>query len=68
MGAFRACRATLAAAALAFGAQASAPPLVQTMDGMIAGAALSGVEAFKGIPFAAPPVGKLRWRAPQPVY
>ncbi|MBB5397205.1 carboxylesterase/lipase family protein [Mucilaginibacter sp. AK015] len=43
--------------------------VVQTNAGKISGT-LSGdksVHIFKGIPFAAPPVGELRWKAPQPV-
>jgi para-nitrobenzyl esterase len=40
---------------------------VKTKDGKVSGVTLSsGVRAFKGIPFAAPPVGSLRWKEPQP--
>jgi len=43
--------------------------VVQIANGKIQGAANSDntVRIFKGIPFAAPPVGDLRWKAPQPV-
>ncbi len=42
---------------------------VRTDAGLIAPAANSpdGVRVFRGIPFGAPPIGPLRWKAPQPV-
>ena len=39
---------------------------VQTKQGAVAGLEQDGVHGFLGIPYAAPPVGKLRWRAPEP--
>ena len=40
---------------------------VKTENGWLQGLALEdGVSVFRGVPYAAPPVGELRWRAPKP--
>ena len=39
---------------------------VRIAQGTLSGGSEDQIASFKDIPFAAPPVGKLRWRAPQP--
>jgi para-nitrobenzyl esterase len=39
----------------------------KTVGGEVEGTVSENIASFKGIPFAAPPVGNLRWKAPQPV-
>jgi para-nitrobenzyl esterase len=51
-----------------FASSALADDQVKTESGIVEGAmAAPGIRVFRGIPFAAPPIGPLRWRAPQPV-
>jgi para-nitrobenzyl esterase len=59
----------LAASALGLTAQARAQdagqPVVRTQAGPVEGTVENGLAVYKGVPFAQPPVGTLRWRAPQ---
>lgn len=45
----------------------TAQPNVRIASGEIAGTGSDGVRVYRGIPYAAPPLGMLRWRPPQPV-
>ena len=47
-------------------APSQTPPVVRVDSGELQGVVDDGVASYKGIPFAAPPVGDLRWRPPQP--
>ena len=52
----------LACAALLFASCGEeAPGLVKVRSGKVQGVVTEGLTIYKGIPFAAPPVGDLRW-------
>ena len=40
--------------------------IVRINTGLLRGTIENGIESYKGIPYAQPPVGELRWRPPQP--
>ena len=42
------------------------PPIANTRYGQLQGEEEDGLSVFRGVPFAAPPVGELRFRAPRP--
>ncbi len=49
------------------GVAAQTPPVVAVSEGELAGVHEAGLNVFRGIPYARPPVGPLRWRPPEPL-
>ncbi len=58
---------TVAVALVLAGSGAVAQGVVATDAGRVQGQRESGLATFKGLRYAAPPVGELRWREPQPL-
>ncbi len=57
------CIVALAAAPIA---SADHPPIAVTESGLVIGTTANGINEFLGIPYAAPPMGPLRWMPPKP--
>src|SRR3954465_13939527 len=57
---------TATAVAVLLGARNNAAPRVTIDTGTLEGLDTAGVMVFRGIPYAAPPVGPLRWKPPKP--
>src|SRR5580692_5190076 len=55
-----------AGGAVASPASGGTSPIVRIDGGLVRGASATGVDSFLGLPYAAPPMGNLRWRPPQP--
>jgi len=53
-------------AAIVVSCNTLSPEQVKVREGILEGTIEDGLRVFKGVPFAAPPVGELRWKAPQP--
>ncbi|WP_339472351.1 carboxylesterase family protein, partial [Pseudomonas sp. EL_65y_Pfl1_R83] len=58
--------AVLVCAGAAAGQPVGQFPFALTREGQMLGAVAGEVASFKGLAYAAPPVGPLRWRPPQP--
>ena len=58
--------ALVASPAFAQSQQNKLPSVKATIDsGVLVGQVEDGVNVFRGVPFAKPPIGALRWKAPQ---
>jgi len=57
----------MSALALALPAAAQTGPVVAAPSGSVSGTVSGAINSFKGIPYAVPPVGAMRWRPPAPM-